>query len=241
MEYSEIFDGVNKEIEANQQIVDKFKDQVKLVDEGYRHVAKLIAPMHTDKPSSLSNIGTNVLHTQQFNDLKDVLTSLMGLVNQHPYYKYNGIWSHSLQNAVYIVLLAHWLSTKQLASPQLVAETLNLRIDSNGGNGQTNSGFDFTFEEYLHATISLINELSRLAVNSVTATAAANAQEPNSEAYDLPVEIDRFLKQVQAGFMALNLKNDSLRRRSDSIKYDVKKVEEIVYDLALRGLITRNT
>jgi len=32
------------------------------------------------------------------------------------------------------------------------------------------------------------------------------------------------------------LKNDSLRKRFDAIKYDVKRCEEIVYDLSIRGL-----
>ena len=34
----------------------------------------------------------------------------------------------------------------------------------------------------------------------------------------------------------LNLKNDALRKKFDSIKYDLKKVEEVVYDLSIRGL-----
>ena len=39
--------------------------------------------------------------------------------------------------------------------------------------------------------------------------------------YKLPVEICQFVKDVHTGFQILNLKNDSLRRRSDSIKYSV--------------------
>ena len=34
----------------------------------------------------------------------------------------------------------------------------------------------------------------------------------------------------------LNLKNDNLRKKFDGIKYDLKKVEEVVYDLSIRGL-----
>ena len=34
----------------------------------------------------------------------------------------------------------------------------------------------------------------------------------------------------------LNLKNDTLRKKFDGIKYDLKKVEEVVYDLSIRGL-----
>ena len=32
------------------------------------------------------------------------------------------------------------------------------------------------------------------------------------------------------------MKNDGLRKKFDGIKYDLKKVEEVVYDLSIRGL-----
>lgn len=37
----------------------------------------------------------------------------------------------------------------------------------------------------------------------------------------------------------LNLKNDALRKRFDGLKYDVKRCEEVVYDLTIRGLVVR--
>jgi|688.fasta_scaffold843219_2 hypothetical protein len=91
---------------------------------------------------------------------------------------------------------------------------------------------------------------SRLAVNSVT---AGN--------YDLPIRISRFVSELNGttllaapcfvnvlsffifcagGFRLLNLKNDSLRKRFDALKYDVKKIEEVVYDLSIRGLRSRS-
>ena len=88
--------------------------------------------------------------------------------------------------------------------------------------------FHLTIVEYLHSLISLVDELARLAVNSVTLGDFAR-----------PLEISRFVKDLHAGFQILNLKNDSLRRRSDSIKYSVKKIEDVVYDLSLRGLVPR--
>jgi hypothetical protein len=83
--------------------------------------------------------------------------------------------------------------------------------------------FHFSIEEYLQSLISLINELvpdlsssdwlqSRLAVNSVT---MGN--------YSRPLAISRFVKELSTAFQVLNLKNDNLRKRFDSIKYDVKK------------------
>jgi hypothetical protein len=69
--------------------------------------------------------------------------------------------------------------------------------------------------------------------------------------YERPLAISRFVKDLSTAFQILNLKNDNLRKRFDSIKYDVKKIEEgrssrrfslltiVVYDLSLRGLIPK--
>ena len=51
--------------------------------------------------------------------------------------------------------------------------------------------------------------------------------------------ISAFVKDLFAGFQLLNLKNDILRKRADAVKYDVKRVEDVVYDLSLRGLVPR--
>lgn len=60
------------------------------------------------------------------------------------------------------------------------------------------------------------------------------------EDYDRPKHIAQFVKEVHAGFQILNLKNDSLRRRSDGIKYQVKKVEEIMFELSIRELVPKD-
>jgi predicted translin family RNA/ssDNA-binding protein len=95
-------------------------------------------------------------------------------------------------------------------------------------NLKDQDAFHITIEEYLQSLITLIEELARLAINSVTLGD-----------YQRPLQISRFVKDIHAGFQILNLKNDSLRRRSDSIKYNVKKVEDIVYDLSLRNLVPK--
>lgn len=66
---------------------------------------------------------------------------------------------------------------------------------------------------------------SRFAVNSVTAAD-----------YSRPFRIATFVAELDAGFRLLNLKNDSLRKKFDGLKYDLKKIEEVVYDLTIRGL-----
>ncbi len=81
--------------------------------------------------------------------------------------------------------------------------------------------------------------------------------------YQVPLRISQFVKDLHAGFQVLNLKNDILRKRSDSIKYSVsvllpdqnekpttdadvavskvKKIEEVVYDLSLRNLLPQQS
>lgn len=66
---------------------------------------------------------------------------------------------------------------------------------------------------------------SRFATNSVT-----------HGDYDRPLQISRFVSDLSSGFRLLNLKNDGLRKRFDALKYDVKKIEEVVYDISIRGL-----
>jgi predicted translin family RNA/ssDNA-binding protein len=89
--------------------------------------------------------------------------------------------------------------------------------------------FHITVEDYLLALTYTIEELSRLAPNAVTLGD-----------YARPLQISKFIKDVHAGFQLLNLKNDVLRRRNDALKYNVKKVEDVVYDLSLRGLIPKS-
>lgn len=57
--------------------------------------------------------------------------------------------------------------------------------------------------------------------------------------YERPLLINQFVKDLLAGFQILNLKNDALRRRSDGLKYKVKDVEDVVYDISLRNLVPK--
>lgn len=75
--------------------------------------------------------------------------------------------------------------------------------------------------------LQMASELSRFATNSVTLGD-----------FERPLQIQRFMADLSAGFRLLNLKNDGLRKRFDGLKYDVKKIEEIVYDISIRRLRT---
>ncbi|KAJ2347590.1 Translin-1 [Coemansia sp. RSA 2671] len=134
------------------------------------------------------------------------------------------MWSNAIQSACSLVVFAIYLDDARLATPGDIQAYLSCRVNTENTDI---TEFVITLEEYLNAIVSLFNELSRLAVNSVIVN---DIQRPQ--------EISTFASDLYAGFQLLNLKNDNLRRRFDSIKYDIKKIEEVQYDLRVRGLIS---
>ncbi|KAK3378078.1 Translin [Podospora didyma] len=161
----------------------------------------------------------------------ETIGKLSAFASQYPYYKYNYKWTRMVQDAISTVLLCAWLGGMGSDSkPGEVGRLLTIEevgaIFQVPVNLKDSDGFHVTIEEYLLSLINIIDDLSRLAMNSVTLGDTAMA-----------VQISSFIKDLHAGFQVLNLKNDILRKRVDSIKYAVKKVEDVVYDLSLRNLI----
>jgi predicted translin family RNA/ssDNA-binding protein len=152
--------------------------------------------------------------------LRPLLQRLSSVVG-HDHYKYCTTWYITMQHVVGLCALSVYLQHETAITIEQVEHMLQVQVDTKGDTDT----FHISLEEYLHALISLVNELSRLAVNAVTAGD-----------FQRPLRISAFVKELFAGFQMLNLKNDSLRRRFDSLKYDLKKVEEVVYDLSIRGL-----
>jgi predicted translin family RNA/ssDNA-binding protein len=84
-------------------------------------------------------------------------------------------------------------------------------------------GLSVTNEEYLGGISDLVGEMIRFSVLEAT--------KRNVEA----VRHCRDLTDdILAGFMQFNLKNGMLRKKSDSVKYGLKRFEEILYDLSLK-------
>ncbi|KAL2263468.1 hypothetical protein VTK26DRAFT_6675 [Humicola hyalothermophila] len=161
----------------------------------------------------------------------ETVGTLSTFASKYPYYKYNHKWTRMVQDAISTVLLCAWLGgLSSEAKPGEVGRLLTLEdvgeLFCVPVNLKDRDAFHVTIEEYLLGLISVIEDLGRLAVNSVTLGDNAMA-----------VQISGFIKDLHAGFQVLNLKNDVLRKRVDSIKYSVKKVEDVVYDLSLRNLI----
>ncbi|KFA61413.1 hypothetical protein S40285_03575 [Stachybotrys chlorohalonatus IBT 40285] len=149
-----------------------------------------------------------------------IVAELNKVASQHPYYKYNQKWQRTMQNAIGTAIYCGWLGGFGTESqPAELGLPTNLK---------DRDAFHITIEEYLLSLTDLTPELSRLATNAVTLGD-----------FELPMTISAFVKDLFGGFQLLNLKNDILRKRADAVKYDVKRVEDVVYDLSLRGLVKR--
>ena len=158
---------------------------------------------------------------------KSILGLLQMAADHYPYYKYNHLSSRAVQDTVSTTLLYFWLTayaqtgTGRLVEFSALAGELKVPVESPGFED-----WRISMEEYLHGTIGVADELVRFARNAVT-----------MGDYSAPVAVARFVKDLHAGFQVLNLKNDALRKRGAGVKYRVKEIEDVVYDLTLRGLI----
>ncbi|KAM0790483.1 hypothetical protein ACM66B_003358 [Microbotryomycetes sp. NB124-2] len=236
------FDDLRDTLEQDQQLRDEIRDAVKQLEQDERQCLTVLQRAHQTPQSQTKDILNQV--DSLLSNVRSSLARLAQTIPPHQFYRYNSMFQHALQNASFIIVFHTFLSTSVSSSsmsddqsgvgePQIpTRDQVSQRLDLNN-NQQDDLSKDKFFlptEEYLHSLISLLNELSRLAINRVTLGD-----------FDAPVKYSRFAKELSTAFSVLNLKNDSLRKRFDSIKYDVKKLEEIVYDLSLRGLLNTST
>ncbi|RDA82772.1 hypothetical protein CP532_0412 [Ophiocordyceps camponoti-leonardi (nom. inval.)] len=160
-----------------------------------------------------------------------LIGELEAVASPHPYYR-------TAQGAVTVVLTCGWLggftsetSTNtdiDTASTQSIGNLLPHQTTAQilGMRSEPKTGFHLPLEDYLHALPDLSSELARLAPNAVVLGDV-----------NLPLTIAGFVKDLSSAFQLLNLRNDGLRRKADALKYHVKRVEDVVYDLSLRGLV----
>jgi predicted translin family RNA/ssDNA-binding protein len=81
-------------------------------------------------------------------------------------------------------------------------------------------------ENYLLGICDLTGELARRAVFSVV-----------EEKYSEVKKLQEFVEIIHNEFLEFELRNGEIRKKSDSIKWNTKKIEEIMYDLKIRGKI----
>ncbi|PLB38533.1 translin [Aspergillus candidus] len=225
-----IFEDLQAKIDEEAAVRDELHDIVQTLARRGRSTQAILSRAHSTPRNQLKPVLEDA--TREILAQKQEVQALKAVADKHPFYKYNGVWTRELQNLVSAIELCAWLGgleeykssgSASFLTIEEVGKFLDIPV-----NLKEQDAFHLTIEEYLLALISMVEELSRLAVNSVTIGD-----------YDRPLQISQFIKDLFSGFQLLNLKNDILRKRSDGIKYSVKKVEDVVYDLSLRNLIPK--
>eukprot|EP00164_Ancoracysta_twista_P005207 GFYU01007120.1.p1 GENE.GFYU01007120.1~~GFYU01007120.1.p1 ORF type:complete len:227 (-),score=32.23 GFYU01007120.1:52-732(-) len=212
------FTQISESLEARSKIRDELRVAVKEMAMIVRKMQASLHGLHINPaPEAMTRIGAEVMGLSK--EFASHVGSLVPLIPPGEHYRYCDMWRNQIEQFVSSVALAQWLLTRELVSFENVVKLLNPAERGNSGN------LAIDLENYLVGVCSLPSELTRLCVNCVT----------NGD-YSLPSEIAKFVSELYSAFELLNFKNDVLRRRFDSIKYDLKKIEEVVYDIRIRQL-----
>ncbi len=87
----------------------------------------------------------------------------------------------------------------------------------------TKSSLDVSAEDYLAGLCDLTGELVRKAVYDVI-----------HKKFDEAERIKELVHDIYGEFLKLNLRNGELRKKSDAIKWNLKKLEEVMYDISMK-------
>ncbi|XP_016389893.1 translin-like [Sinocyclocheilus rhinocerous] len=217
MSVTEMFSYIQGFLSADQDIREDIRKVVQVLEQTAREILTVLQSVH--QPSGFKDIPSKCLKARElFCTVRNHTGELKTKFPVEQYYRYHEHWRFVLQRLAFLAAFVVYLESESLVTREEVAKILAIEVDRE-------IGFHLDVEDYLAGVLIMASELSRLAVNSVTAGD-----------YGCPLRISNFINELDSGFRLLNLKNDPLRKRYDGLKYDVKKIEEVVYDLSIRGL-----
>ena len=88
----------------------------------------------------------------------------------------------------------------------------------------TKASLGVSAEDYLMGLCDLTGELVRKAIYDVI-----------HKKFDEAERIKELVHDIYGEFLKLHLRNGELRKKSDSIKWNLKKLEEVMYDISMKG------
>ena len=92
------------------------------------------------------------------------------------------------------------------------------------GRIPTRASLGVSAEDYLSGLCDLTGELVRKAIYDVI-----------HKKFDEAEKIKELVHEIYGEFLKLHLRNGELRKKSDSIKWNLKKLEEVMYDVEMKG------
>lgn len=210
-----VFQEYGEHLAQEAELKEQLRTVIRELEQSSRDIHTVLQRVH--RPGGVKDTAAIVAQVKtKFTAVQTLYKDLDSKLPENSFWKYCQLWNTTTSWISFLATLTIYLESEALATREQIIELLGL--------GSTKT-VRLDVEEYLLGLCHLSNELSRLTVNCVT-----------SEDYTRPERIAGFLSSLHSGFRLLNLKNDNLRKKFDGIKYDLKKVEEVVYDLSIRGL-----
>ncbi|KAI3402855.2 tsn1 [Candida oxycetoniae] len=96
---------------------------------------------------------------------------------------------------------------------------------------------EMNYQLYLLSLLKLIDTIVDYTTTTVINQSIGHSNTPSAN-YTIGLINSQLVSKIQNGFSLLDLKNDLLRKKYDSLKYSCQRLNKIVYDLSLRNLIT---
>ncbi|CAF1700282.1 unnamed protein product [Brassica oleracea] len=210
------FESFRVQLEESAALREQIRAVVMEIESATRLIQANLLLVHQSRP-----IPAEIIEKakEKIDDLKKFYGRLAEILQKCPgqYYRYHGDWRSETQAVVSQLAFMHWLETG----------TLLVHTEAEAKLGLNSLEFGLETEDYLTGICFMSNDLPRYVVNRVTAGD-----------YDCPRKVMNFLTDLHAAFRMLNLRNDFLRKKFDSMKYDLRRVEEVYYDVKIRGLIS---
>ncbi|CAN6310977.1 unnamed protein product [Urochloa humidicola] len=207
------FESFRSQLDESSTLRDRIRSVVSEIESASRVASAALLLVH--QPVPLEDVIGKA--KAQVDVIKGLYAQLAEVLKECPgqYYRYHGDWRTETQTVVSMLAFMHWLETDGLLMHAEAQEKLGL----------SSGEFCLDVEDYLTGLCFMSNEFPRFVVNRVTAGD-----------YDCPRKVLSFLTDLHASFRMLNLRNDFLRKKFDGMKYDLRRVEEVYYDVKIRGL-----
>ncbi len=156
------------------------------------------------------NISKKIIYALHRNDVKDASSYLKEIERKKNALGTN-VWLDTNINQVALQEYAEALCYYHFVKSKKIPTASSLKVDN---------------ENYLMGLCDLTGELGRKAVNEVIRKNFKQAE-----------QIRELVDEIYGEFLKLNLRNSELRKKSDQIKWNLKKLEDIVFELKLKEKI----
>ena len=216
---STIFDKIQNDLSIHDNKKEKIIDSLDDIKQLTRDIMFICTKLHNyiNNDEELGKI-LNETIPDKLKLLKNIWQDIINVINNDSIEEWSRLWQYQLSSLSFAVGFFYYLKYNKLASPDIVSELLYI-------NEYKDKSLTLDIETYLNGIVLLPKEMSRLSMNYV-----------RYEKYDKVKELSDFVNELYAGFQLLNLRNDGLRRKFDGIKYEINKLDQILYDISVRKL-----